>query len=179
MMRNFKKAVYLCAVIALLMTVGCSNADTDSSVSTLDTINFNDVIDTETEDNNSNNQNTEENIDNQQDSVQVQQPNITQPQSDYVQPQSDSSRLQSDNEHLQSDSELDGSIESIDDNRVVVNQKFYPSENIAVFYEDSEKVLVTVYFSEETEFEVWTVKNGGVNGDADIEKRQGAFYDLN
>lgn len=157
-MRNFKKAVYLCAVIALLMAVGCSNADTDSGVSTLDTINFNDVINTESGDNNSNNQNTEENIDNQQDSDLLQQPNITQPQAD---------------------SELDGSIESIDDNRVVVNQTFYPSENIAVSYEDSEKVLVTVYFSEETEFDVWTIKNGGVNGDADIEKRQGAFYDLN
>ena len=28
------------------------------------------------------------------------------------------------------------------------------------------------------EFEIWTVKNGGVNGDSDIEKRQGVFSDM-
>lgn len=204
-MRNSKKAVYLCAVIVLLMTAGCSNSDTDSSVSTLDTVNFNDVIDTEAEDNNSINQNIEENIYNRQDSdmqsnsqknngestnnqsvnsvkndnsQQVNNQDLAQ-QSNTTQPQSDSSQLQSDNEQLQSNSELDGNIESIDDNRVVVNKTFHPSANTAVSYGDSEKVLVTVYFSEETEFEIWTVKNGGVNGDADIEKRQGAFYDLN
>lgn len=92
---------------------------------------------------------------------------------------SQSSSQQSDNAQMQSDIELDGDIESIGDNCVVINKVFHPSENVAVSYgEAEEKVLITVYFSEETKFEVWTIKNGGVNGDADTEKRQGAFSDL-
>lgn len=76
-------------------------------------------------------------------------------------------------------SELDGDIESIGDNSIVINEVFHPSENVSVSYENvEEKVLITVYFSEETKFEVWTIKNGGVNGDADTEKRQGTFSDL-
>ena len=83
------------------------------------------------------------------------------------------------NTQMQSDIELDGDIESIGDNSVVINEVFHPSEDVAVSYENvEEKVLITVYFSEETKFEVWTIKNGGVNGDADAEKRQGAFSDL-
>lgn len=35
-----KKAAYLCTVILLLMTAGCSHSDMDSDVSTADTINF-------------------------------------------------------------------------------------------------------------------------------------------
>ena len=83
------------------------------------------------------------------------------------------------NAQLQSDVELDGDIESIGDNSVVINEVFHPSENVSVAYESiEEKTLITVYFSEETKFEVWTIKNGGVNGDADVEKRQGTFSDL-
>lgn len=140
-MRNKKIAVYLCMNL-LLMTVGCGKSNTDLDVPTVDTIIFNDVI----------NSNVEENNSSYQDDIE--------------------------NEQLQSASELDGIIESIGDNSVVINETFHPSENEAVSYQGSEKVLVTVYFSEETEFEVWTVKNGGVNGDNDIEKRQGTFSDL-
>ena len=50
------------------MTAGCSSSDTDSNVSTEDTINYNDVIDAGAEENNSNDQDIEEDIDNQQDS---------------------------------------------------------------------------------------------------------------
>ena len=167
-MRNKKLAVYLCIGV-LLATAGCSNSDADSDVSTVDTINFNDIIDTNAEENNSNHQNNKENVDNQQDSD---------GQSNSQNSNEESTGDQSDNEQLQSNSELDGSIESIGDNKVVINKTFYPSENTAVSYGDSGKVLVTVYLSEETEFEIWTVKNGGVNGDSDIEKRQGAFSDM-
>ena len=165
-MRNRKKATYLCTVMVLLMTAGCGSSDTDSDVSTVDTINFNDEIDTGAEESNSNNQSIEENIDNQQDS-------------DTEEQQQNSNPSQVDNAQSQSDIELDGSIESIADNSMIINKTFHPSANVSVTYEDaSEKVLVTVYFSEETEFEVWTVKNGGVNGETDTEKRQGAFSDL-
>lgn len=90
-----------------------------------------------------------------------------------------SSEENTNNVQLQSDIELDGSIESIGDNSVVINEVFHPSDNVSVAYENiEEKTLITVYFSEDTEFEVWTIKNGGVNGDADTEKRQGTFSDL-
>lgn len=92
--------------------------------------------------------------------------------------QPDNIPAQADNTQTQTDSELEGNIESIGNNSVVINKTFNLSENMAVSYGDSEKVLITVYFSEETEYEVWTVKNSGVNGDSDIEKRQGAFSDL-
>lgn len=157
-MRNKKIAVYLCMGL-LLATAGCGNLNTDSDVSTGDTIFLKDLIDMNEEESNS-----------------------TQSQADDIQPQSDSSQSQADNAQLQSNSELDGKIESIEENSVVINKTFLLSEDTAVSYAvsygDSEKVLVNVYFSEETEFEVWTVKNGGVNGDADVEKRQGAFSDL-
>ena len=67
-MRNRIKAAYLCTVIVLLMTAGCGSSDTDSDVSTVDTINFNGEIDTGAEESNSNDQSIEENTDNQQDS---------------------------------------------------------------------------------------------------------------
>ena len=92
--------------------------------------------------------------------------------------QSDNIQQQAEHAQAQLDSELEGSIESIGNNSVVINKTFNLSENMAVSYGDSEKVLITVYFSEETEYEVWTVKNGGINGDSDIEKQQGTFSDL-
>lgn len=144
-MRNSKKAAYLC-MAALLMATGCGDSDIDSDVSAVETINFNDAIDTGAD---------EESIN------------------------EESAHMQSDDAQSQSDAELDGNIESIADNSVIINKVFHPSANTAVSYtDDSEKVLVTAYFSEETEFEVWTVKNSGVNGDVDTEKRQGAFSDL-
>ncbi len=209
-MRNKKTATYLCTGLLLLMTMtaGCGNSNADSDVTTVDSIDFNDVIDTNTEENSSNYQSNKENVDKQQDSSQesnsqssngentnnqsddsvenggnqennnedlVQQSNSAQSQSDDVQLQPDRSTSQADDAKPQADSKLDGSIESIGDNSVTISKTLHPSENLAV----SSNELVTVYFSEETEFEVWTVKNGGVNGDADTEKQQGAFYDLN
>ena len=187
MMRNRKKAAYFCTVIVLLMTAGCGYSDTDLDVSTVDTININDEIDSVAEENNSNNQSIEEDIDNQQD-IDTEEQNMTEtpkekevqePQLSSDEQQRNSNPSQTDNTQSQSDSELDGSIESIADNSMIINKAFHPSPNVSVTYaEDSEKVLVTVYFSEETEFEVCTVKNSGVNGDADTEKRQGTFSDL-
>lgn len=175
-MRNLKKAVYLCMVTVLLMTTGCGYSRTDSDVSTIDTIDFDNEIDTDTEENNSNNQNSKENVDNPQDNDEK---NSNDKSNNEGSISEESADKQSDNTQSQSDSELDGDIESIADNSVIINKIFHPSENTSVSYtDDSDKVLVTVYFSEKTEFEVWTVKNSGVNGDADTEKRQGTFSDL-
>ena len=176
-MRNSKKAAYLCMGIILLATTGCGYSDADSDVSTVDTINYNDVINTNAEENSS----YDQNIDNQQDSDEKSS-NDKSNNEGSINEESDneqSADKQADNTQSQSDFELDGNIESIADNSAIINKVFHPSANTSVSYtDDSDKVLVTVYFSEETEFEVWTVKNGGVNGDADTEKQQGSFSDL-
>ena len=52
----------------------------------------------------------------------------------------------------------------------------YVSKADTINFNDEE--FITVYFSEETNYEVWTVKNSGVNGDSDIDKREGTFSDL-
>ncbi len=186
-MRNKKAAAYLCTYLLLLMTAGCGNADADLDVPTVDVVDLNDENDA----------NTEKDYVQQSDSIQSQaddaqsqpdagpsQPDDTQPQPDAgpsqpddTQPQPDAGPSQPDNAQSQSDLQLDGDIESIGNNSVTINKTFHPSANESVTY-TADKVLVTVYFSEETEFEIWTVKNGGVNGDADTEKRQGAFSDL-
>ncbi len=138
------------------MTAGCGNADADLDVPTVDVVDLNDA-------------NTEEDYVQQSDSIKS--------QADDAQSQPDASRSQPDDAQSQSDLQLDGNIESIGNNSVTINKTFHPSANESVT-DTADKVLVTVYFSEETEFEIWTVKNGGVNGDADTEKQTGAFSDL-
>lgn len=166
-MRNKKITVFICMGL-LLVTVGCSKSNADVDAPTVGIINFNDVIDLNAEENSSGYQNKKENADNQSysqnsngeaannqfdnslqndDNQQNNNQDLTQLQADYVQSQSDSSQSQSENEQSQSDSELDGNIESIGDNSVVINKTFHPSANEAVSYAGSEKVLVTVYFS--------------------------------
>lgn len=154
-MKNKRIAAFLCIAFVLTAT-SCSSSEANSNQTvggTVDTIDFNNEIDKE------------------DDSIPS--------QTDNAQSQQNSTQSQPDNEQPQSDTELEGSIESIDDNSVVINQIVTGEEdNVAIAYGGSDKILITVYFSEETEFEVRTVKNSGVNGDADVEKRQGAFSDL-
>lgn len=189
-----KVAAYLCTGLLLLMTAGCGNFNADQDAATVDSINYSDTIDTDTEENNSSHQSDTENVDNQQESSQKESDSQSSEGSTNNQPddsvgngdsqennnediaqKSNSTQTQTDDVQQQSVSKLDGYIESIGDNSVTISKTLHPSENLAV----SSNELVTVYFSEKTEFEVWTVKNGGVNGDADTEKRQAAFSDLN
>lgn len=153
-MKNKRIAPFLCIAFVLTAT-SCSSSEANSNQTaggTVDTIDFNNEIDKEDNAN---------------------------PQSDSIPSQTDNAQSQPDNEQPQSNTELNGCIESIGDNSVVINQIVTGEEdNVAIIYEDSDKLLINVRFSEETEFEVWTVKNGGINGDADTEKRQGAFSDL-
>ena len=143
-MRNSKKTAYLCMAV-LLMATGCGDSGTDSDVSSVETIDFSDAVDTGAED--SENQNVRENVDDQQasDEKNANEESINE----------ESTHMQSDDVQSQLDTELDGNIESIADNSVVINKVFHPTANTAVSYaDDSEKVLVTMYFSDETEFEV-------------------------
>lgn len=174
-MRNKRVTASLCAGLLLVTAVGCGKSDEYIEVPKVEVIEVNNVTDTNAEGNNT------ENVENQQENTEENRKN----QSDNTVEDGDSQQInienleQQPNAQLQSDFELDGDIESIGDNCVVINKVFHPLENLSVSYGDAEeKVLITVYFSEETQFEVWTIKNGGVNGDADIEKRQGTFSDL-
>ncbi|MCM1183224.1 MAG: hypothetical protein NC337_07610 [Roseburia sp.] len=92
------------------------------------------------------------------------------PQPDSVQP--------ADHDGQQEETELEGIVERIGENSVVVNKIYVLSTTTAVSYVGSEEDLVTVHFSEETRFEVWTVKNSGINGEADTDKREGTALDI-
>lgn len=86
----------------------------------------------------------------------------------------------------QSDTELDGSVKSIGEDSLVVSQSFtMPSENseegqlmVSPAEGSEDEVLVTVHVSENTRYRIHTVKNGGVNGDADVEKIDAGFGDI-
>ncbi len=157
-MRNKKTASYICIGL-LLITAGCGNSDSDTYVSKADTINFNDE---DIEKNSSNIQTDEESANNRQSN------------------EENSSNNENENNYqiANEDSILDGNIVSIENNSVIINKTFNLSSTTAVAYGGNDAVLVTVYFSEETNYEVWTVKNGGVNGDSDIDKREGTFSDI-
>ena len=169
-MKNKRVTASLCVGLLLVAAVGCGKSDEYSEVPKVDIVKVDNVTDTNVEESVSQSS-SEESINNQSGN--------SLEDGSGQQNNNEDLEQQPDNAQLQSDFELDGDIESIGDNSVVINQVFHPSENVSVSYEDiEEKTLITVYFSEETKYEVWTIKNGGVNGDADTEKRQGTFSDL-
>ncbi len=77
---------------------------------------------------------------------------------------------------------LEGTVKSIGDASVVISKVFTKEEdgNLAILpAEGSEdEVLITVNFSENTKFELHTVKNNGINGDSDVTKTEASFSDL-
>ncbi|MDE7339867.1 MAG: hypothetical protein K2N80_04800 [Lachnospiraceae bacterium] len=84
----------------------------------------------------------------------------------------------------QDGNELKGSVRSVGEDSMVVSKVYtYTTEDgndVAVSYaeEGPDDELITVYFSEDTEYIVRTVKNGGVNGDSDVEDRSGTLSDI-
>ena len=169
-MRNKKMATYICIGL-LLMTAGCGNSDSDTYMSTADSISFNDA---DIEKNISNSQ-TDEEIAN---SLQSSEENNNLQDDDNNQSDSSKNENENNSQSANEDSILDGSIVSIENNSVIINKTFNLSSTTAVAYGGNDAVFVTVYFSEETNYEVWTVKNSGVNGDSDIDKREGTFSDI-
>lgn len=75
---------------------------------------------------------------------------------------------------------ISGNVKSIGDNSIVLSkaEDISDSEMATPAEGSPDEDLVTVRFSENTEFIVSTVKNGGVNGDSDVESRKGSFSDL-
>ena len=69
----------------------------------------------------------------------------------------------------QDGNELEGNVRSVGEDSMVVSKVYTYTEDgndVAVAYaeEGADDELITVYFSEDTEYIVRTVKNGGVNG---------------
>lgn len=81
---------------------------------------------------------------------------------------------------------LEGDIRSIGESGIVISQLFMEDsqgdENAEIAYMpaegSSDEVLITVNFTDSTKYEIRTVANGGVNGDADVTVTEGSFSDL-
>ena len=186
-MKNKRIAVYLCTAIILAAT-GCGNSKTDTVA--FDNVGKNaTAVDADTPEGSSyqENDNTDDAnaTDTQKNDNFQENGNADNTDATAVTDMQENNNIDSVNtvnaqesNQTQEDMELDGSVESIGDNSIVINKTFNLSETTAVTNVGDEKVLITAYFSEETTYEVWTVKNGGVNGDSDTEKRQGAFTDI-
>ena len=86
----------------------------------------------------------------------------------------------------QSDSELDGTVKTTGTDSFVVSQSFtMPSENsesseimVAPAEGSEDEVLITVHTPGDTAYFIHTVKNGGKNGDSDVEKTDAGFGDI-
>lgn len=76
--------------------------------------------------------------------------------------------------------ELTGNVSSIGEDSIVISQSFEEEGGVLVAPADGspDQVLITVRVSDQTQYEMKTVKNSGVNGDADVEKKSGSFSDL-
>lgn len=85
---------------------------------------------------------------------------------------------------IESETELNGTVQSIGEGSIVVSKiHTYVDENngsaaVEMAEASGGDELITVYFSENTQFIVRTVKNGGVNGDSDAENREGTASDI-
>ena len=101
----------------------------------------------------------------------------TSTETDTVAFDADSNQPSQAQESMKEDTEWEGVVESIGNNSIVASKIAVEDDKVAVYAYDSDE-KVTVYFSAETTYEIQTVKNGGVNGDADVEKQQGAFSDI-
>ncbi len=85
----------------------------------------------------------------------------------------------------QSLEKVTGNVKSIGDQDIVIRRSFEESSNgtdmdnlVAPAEGSADEELLTVSVLETTRYEVHTVKNGGVNGDADVETREGSLADL-
>ena len=86
-------------------------------------------------------------------------------------------KLLSENGDSEEGAELSGIVVSIDENSIVVNETL-AEESDGVLFVGASGEDVTVYFSANADYVFKTVKNSGVNGEADVESREGSFSDI-
>lgn len=159
--RQKRIAAYLCTAVLLTVT-GCGNTDAGQSAQTADTI--------------KENMQTDENVSadsgSQQDVSEGNDSNFENGGGDTVSEES---------VDRQAETALDGIVVSVGDNSVVVSEMVMESaedNGVTLVREASQGEDITVYFSENTQYEFQTVKNNGVNGDEDVETREGSFADI-
>lgn len=80
---------------------------------------------------------------------------------------------------------LEGNVKSIGNEGVILSKTFtYEMDDgqglvaVSGTDENGEEVLITVNISENTKYELRTVKNSGVNGDSDVTKQEASFSDI-
>lgn len=93
-----------------------------------------------------------------------------------------------DNIPPQSETELMGSVKTIGMDSLVVSQAFdmgtveqdgVSGDVMVAPAEDSaDEVLITVHVTDQTVYEIHTVRNGGVNGDSDVDISAASFSDI-
>lgn len=158
-MKN-KTIIFLCAALLLILS-GCGKKEEESNV-TIEEISTS--------------------IENQEDSSQVEE--ISKEQ--ISKEENLKEEMPEIEENLQNHEEvLEGDVRSIGEGSIVVSQIFLQKDdennvNIAVSVPEGheDEVLVTVNFSDDVRYELWTVKNGGINGDADVTKAEATFSDI-
>lgn len=159
-MRQKRMTAYLCMAVLLTVT-GCGNTDSGQSVKTMDMA--------------GENVQTDENVSADPDQQDVPEENDSNSESGT------SDIVSEEPVDKQADISLDGIVVSVGDNSVVVSEMVMESTEdteVASVTEVSEGESVTAYFSENTQFEHKTVKNNGVNGDEDVETREGSLADI-
>lgn len=160
-MKRTKAAIYLCTALLLAAVPGCgASGDGEAAPAAMDADINRSAADTEENDNGSEGS-----------------PAPSAP-SEAEMPE-DSGRQADSEAPAGAEETITGSVKSIGDNSIVLSKAISDQEMIIAPVEgSSDEELVTVRFSENTEFVVATVKNSGINGDSDVETRKGSFSDL-
>lgn len=160
-MKQKRIAAYLCTAMLLTVT-GCGNMDAGQSARTADTIREN----MQTDENVNADSGSRRDVSEENDS------NFENDGGDTVSEEPVDRQVET---------ALDGIVVSVGDNSVVVSEMVMESaedNGVTLVREASQGENITVYFSENTQYEFQTVKNNGVNGDEDVETREGSFADI-
>lgn len=187
--QTFKKLSALSLILALVLTTvaGCGESTVEAALPSVEPIaapaSFGKDTGNASEENEPINEKSPEQGTSGEDSSKDGQSNLSAPNAPD---QSDSASAPQNNFAPQSDSELDGTVKTVGTDSFVVRQSFVmpaeDSENgelmIAPAEGSEDEVLITVHISESTVYKIHTVKNGGVNGDSDVEKTEGSFADI-
>lgn len=167
-MKHTKAAIYLCAALLLAAAPGCGTSGKDTAAPAgTETDNRDSAPDTEKNDSDSYG-NPRQNSKDTPSEADMPEDSSSQPGSE---PQSGP---------VGAEETISGEVKSIGDNSIVLNQaEVVSDQEMEIMVGDSpDAKLVTVRFSENTEFVVSTVKNSGINGDSDVESREGSFSDI-
>ncbi len=166
-MKQKEMAAVFCLVGALALT-GCGNADGSGPIQIMDTASEKSEDGQEDAGQDQEDENVATNQEGQQEGMDENSDSSGDDASDTV------SEEPADREE---DKELTGIVVSVGEDSVVLSETVteYMDENI---WAASEGDQITVYFSNVVSYEYKTVRNSGVNGEADVERREGNFADI-